>query len=106
MAFGWIDEQAELRRRAGLVRTLRSRPADTPLLQPATPEQIRLAEAIRQKNDLFFLRWRAVNGEYIYGRRKEPFGVVNFPAEMARLEEMVRAAEGEIWKLAGASATR
>ena len=81
-------------------------PADTPLLQPATPEQIRLAEAIRQKNDLFFLRWRAVNGEYIYGRRKEPFGVVNFPAEMARLEEMVRAAEGEIWKLAGASATR
>ncbi|MEU6403263.1 8-amino-7-oxononanoate synthase [Streptomyces sp. NPDC046985] len=35
MAFGWIDEQAELRRRAGLVRTLRPRPADSPLLDLA-----------------------------------------------------------------------
>ncbi|MFJ6729273.1 8-amino-7-oxononanoate synthase [Streptomyces sp. NPDC091281] len=35
MAFGWIDEQAEVRRRAGLVRTLRPRPADSPLLDLA-----------------------------------------------------------------------
>ncbi|MBL1082925.1 8-amino-7-oxononanoate synthase [Streptomyces actinomycinicus] len=35
MAFGWIDEQAEARSRAGLVRTLRPRPAGSPLLDLA-----------------------------------------------------------------------
>jgi hypothetical protein len=87
-----------------IARDLGWLPADAPLLDPPPPDQLRLAEAIRQKNELFFLRWRAVNGEYIYGRRKEPFGVVNFPQEMAELEEMIGAAEGEIWKLAGAPA--
>ncbi|MER5525963.1 8-amino-7-oxononanoate synthase [Streptomyces sp. NPDC002677] len=43
MAFGWIDEQAELRRRAGLVRTLRPRPADSPLLDMASNDYLGLA---------------------------------------------------------------
>ncbi|MGA5374661.1 8-amino-7-oxononanoate synthase [Streptomyces griseoincarnatus] len=43
MAFGWIDEQAELRRRAGLVRTLRPRSADTPLLDLASNDYLGLA---------------------------------------------------------------
>ncbi|GGV60276.1 8-amino-7-oxononanoate synthase [Streptomyces griseoloalbus] len=43
MAFGWIDEQAELRRRAGLVRTLRPRAADTPLLDLASNDYLGLA---------------------------------------------------------------
>ncbi|MEV5254068.1 8-amino-7-oxononanoate synthase [Streptomyces werraensis] len=43
MAFGWIDEEAELRRRAGLVRTLRPRPADTPLLDLASNDYLGLA---------------------------------------------------------------
>ncbi|WP_279329877.1 8-amino-7-oxononanoate synthase [Streptomyces sp. OS603R] len=43
MAFGWIDEQAELRRRAGLVRTLRPRPADTLLLDLASNDYLGLA---------------------------------------------------------------
>ncbi|MEU0767551.1 8-amino-7-oxononanoate synthase [Streptomyces albogriseolus] len=43
MAFGWIDEQAELRRRAGLVRTLRPRPAATPLLDLASNDYLGLA---------------------------------------------------------------
>ncbi|MFF9298866.1 8-amino-7-oxononanoate synthase [Streptomyces althioticus] len=43
MAFGWIDEQAELRRRAGLIRTLRPRPADTPLLDLASNDYLGLA---------------------------------------------------------------
>lgn len=84
-----------------IARSLGWMPEHASLLEPPTPEQRRLVEAIRQKNELFFLRWRAVNGEYIYGRRKEPFGVVNFPAEMAELEEMIAAAERQIWRLAG-----
>ncbi|MCI3278494.1 8-amino-7-oxononanoate synthase [Streptomyces cylindrosporus] len=43
MAFGWIDEQARLRRRAGLVRTLRPRPAESPLLDLASNDYLGLA---------------------------------------------------------------
>ncbi|GHD86500.1 8-amino-7-oxononanoate synthase [Streptomyces naganishii] len=43
MAFGWIDEQADARRRAGLVRTLRPRPADSPLLDLASNDYLGLA---------------------------------------------------------------
>ncbi|MFE9774528.1 8-amino-7-oxononanoate synthase [Streptomyces sp. NPDC005931] len=43
MAFGWIDAQAERRRRAGLVRTLRPRPAETPLLDLASNDYLGLA---------------------------------------------------------------
>lgn len=43
MAFGWIDEQAEQRRRAGLVRTLRPRPATSPLLDLASNDYLGLA---------------------------------------------------------------
>ncbi|MFD6905890.1 8-amino-7-oxononanoate synthase [Streptomyces sp. NPDC060077] len=43
MVFGWIDEQAEQRRRAGLVRTLRPRAADTPLLDLASNDYLGLA---------------------------------------------------------------
>ncbi|MFJ9819049.1 8-amino-7-oxononanoate synthase [Streptomyces sp. NPDC101151] len=43
MAFGWIDEQAEARRGAGLVRILRPRPADSPLLDLASNDYLGLA---------------------------------------------------------------
>ncbi|WP_030316398.1 8-amino-7-oxononanoate synthase [Streptomyces sp. NRRL B-3229] len=43
MAFGWIDEQAAARRRAGLVRSLRPRPADSPLLDLASNDYLGLA---------------------------------------------------------------
>ena len=57
----------------------------------------RLRQLVIAKNRLFFDRWRPVNAEYIFGRRKEPFGVVNFPLEMARLDKMIAAADREIW---------
>jgi 8-amino-7-oxononanoate synthase len=43
MAFGWIDDHAQVRRRAGLVRTLRPRPADSPLLDLASNDYLGLA---------------------------------------------------------------
>jgi hypothetical protein len=66
------------------------------------PQDPALRPAIAEKNELFFLRWRAVNGEYIYGRRKEPFGVVNFPGEMQELETLVGDDEARIHALAAA----
>lgn len=41
------------------------------------------------KNEQFYYKHRAVNGEYIYGRRKEPFGVVNFPGERTEIDRIV-----------------
>ncbi len=59
----------------------------------------KLRSTILEKNQEFFYRWRAVNGEYIYGRRKEPFGVVNFPPEMKKLDQIVRGLEDNISSL-------
>lgn len=64
-------------------------PADAP----------KLREVIDWKNEQFFYRWRAVNGEYIYGRRKAPFGIRSFPAEMKQLDEMVGTLDRLIWDM-------
>ncbi|WP_372343133.1 8-amino-7-oxononanoate synthase [Streptomyces sp. KL116D] len=42
-AFGWLDEQRDARESAGLVRTLRPRPADSPLLDLASNDYLGLA---------------------------------------------------------------
>jgi hypothetical protein len=60
-----------------------------------------LRQEIAWKNLLFFHRWRAHNGEYIYGRRAETSenwsrdrdggnsGNPSFPGEMAELERLI-----------------
>lgn len=53
-------------------------------------------EQVKQKNQFWFYRYRAVNGEYIYGRRKEPFGVHNFPGEFRRLAMKVESTEHQV----------
>jgi len=62
-----------------------------------------LAEGLRrtvvEKEEQFFYRWRPVNGEYIYGRRREPFGVINFPKEMEALDKIVAGLDRKIWRL-------
>lgn len=58
-----------------------------------------LRDAIVEKNEQFYYRYRAVNGEYIYGRRKQPFGVISFPPEMKKLEEIIADLDKKIWYL-------
>jgi glucose/arabinose dehydrogenase/uncharacterized cupredoxin-like copper-binding protein len=48
----------------------------------------------------FFYKWRAVNGEYIYGRRQKPFGVISYPPEMQKLTEIVSSLDSLTWKMA------
>ena len=60
----------------------------------------KLKEVIKMKDDHFFYRWRAVNGEYIYGRRREPFGVLSFPPELKKLNRMTASLDSVIWRLA------
>jgi glucose/arabinose dehydrogenase/lysophospholipase L1-like esterase len=59
-----------------------------------------LHDAVQEKNSQFFCDHRAVNGCYIYGGRKAPFGIVNFPAEFAKLRTMIQNRERRIWDLA------
>ena len=49
---------------------------ESPVLSEAAET---LRNAVVQKNRLFFDRYRAVNGYYIYGERRRPFGVESFP---------------------------
>ena len=72
----------------------------------ATPEgtsQVdlaRLKAEVNEKNLQFFYDYRAINGFYIYGGRKQPFGVVNFPAEFAKLRKMIAVRDRRIWDVA------
>ncbi len=59
-----------------------------------------LLAAVNEKNLQHWYDYRAVNGYYIYGGRKEPFGVVNFPAEFEKLRNMVAVRDERIWKIA------
>lgn len=60
----------------------------------------RLKAEIKEKNKQFWYDYRAINGCYIYGGRKAPFGVVNFPAEFAKLRKMVANREQRVWAVA------
>jgi glucose/arabinose dehydrogenase/azurin len=64
-----------------------------------TENNRKLLAAIKMKDDHFFYRWRAVNGEYIYGRRREPFGVIAFPPELRKLNQMTVALDSVIWEM-------
>lgn len=75
--------------------------SDSPM-QNATEK---LRHAIVEQNQEWFHRWRAVNGEYIYGRRAAPFGIKNFPDEMAQLDKNIAAMDSRIHKLAPSTGT-
>lgn len=71
--------------------------------RPAAASKIdlaRLKAAVNEKSAKHFQDYRAVNGFYIYGGRKAPFGVVNFPPEFAKLRKMVAVRDRRIWDIA------
>ena len=55
-----------------------------------------LRQFVVEKNKQFFFRWRPINGEYVYGRRKEPFGVLSYPPEMAELDRLTNELDDKI----------
>ncbi|MBL4884509.1 MAG: azurin, partial [Planctomycetaceae bacterium] len=60
----------------------------------------RLRAEVAEKSLQHWYDYRAVNGYYIYGGRKEPFGVNNFPAEFAKLRKMVANRDRQVWAVA------
>lgn len=62
-----------------------------------------LKKLIDQKIQQFFYLYRAINSEYIVGRRKEPWvqpagGPISYPGEFAKLREMVIKLDSLVWK--------
>jgi glucose/arabinose dehydrogenase/lysophospholipase L1-like esterase len=69
--------------------------------RPATKVDLeKLRAEVNEKNLQFFYDHRAVNGFYIYGGRKNPFGVVNFPVEFAKLRKMIAVRDRRVWDVA------
>lgn len=60
----------------------------------------KLKAEVQEKNLQFFYDYRAVNGFYIYGGRKNPFGTVNFPGEFEKLRKMIANRDARIWAVA------
>ena len=86
---------------AGLLMTalgFEPAPADTSGSTVKAFENLR--EQVRAKNQLWFYRFRPLNAEYVVGRRLNPFGSVNFPGEMKRLDERIDEADSKIWQQA------
>ncbi|MHB1558280.1 MAG: PVC-type heme-binding CxxCH protein [Isosphaeraceae bacterium] len=71
-----------------------------PMLASTKADMKALHAAVQEKNLQFFYDYRAVNGCYIYGGRKAPFGIINFPAEFAKLRKMIQNRERRIWDIA------
>ena len=59
-----------------------------------------LRAAVVDKNQQFFHRYRPINSYYVMGGRKNPFGVVNFPEEMGKLDAMIARRDARIHALA------
>jgi len=58
----------------------------------------KLRDLILTKNQHWLQRWRPVNGQYVYGAAREPFGGASFPGEMNERSRIVASADGAIWK--------
>jgi lysophospholipase L1-like esterase/azurin len=71
------------------------------LLQETAPQVVpAVRAAVEEKEKQFFYRHRPLNGYYITGGRADPYGVVNFPGEMKKLDQMVASRDAVIWGLA------
>ena len=57
--------------------------------ETAPEPRAEIKTAVEDKNRQFFRRYRALNAYYIYGGRAEPYGVVNFPGELQKFDELV-----------------
>ena len=78
-----------------------TRPSSAPARNPNSRSTRHASRAeVNEKNLQFWYDYRAINGAYIYGGRKAPFGIVNFPFEFAKLRKMIAKRDRRIWDVA------
>ena len=69
---------------------------------PAVAESNRaiVLEAVLEKNWLWHNDFKAPNGVHVFGRRYDPFGPANYPAELKKIREMTLIRDTAIWMAA------
>ena len=55
-------------------------------------------EAVREKNWFWHNDYKIPNGVHVFGRRYEPFGPDNYPAELKKIREMTALRDQNIWE--------
>ncbi|MEZ4774934.1 MAG: GDSL-type esterase/lipase family protein [Bacteroidia bacterium] len=53
--------------------------------------------AVQEKNWMWHNDYKIPNGVHVYGRRYEPFGPDNYPAELKKIREMTAIRDAAIW---------
>ncbi len=68
----------------------------------ATAEEHRelVLAAVREKNWMWHNDFKIPNGVHVFGRRYDPFGPDNYPAEIKKIREMTAIRDEAIWKAA------
>lgn len=56
--------------------------------------------AVREKNWMWHNDYKIPNGVHVFGRRFEPFGPDNYPAELKKIREMTAIRDTAIWRAA------
>lgn len=54
--------------------------------------------AVLEKNWMWHNDFKIPNGVHVYGRRYDPFGPANYPAEIAKIREMTAIRDEAIWR--------
>ena len=57
-------------------------------------------EAVQEKNWVWHNDFKIPNGVHVFGRRYNPFGPDNYPAELTKIREMTDIRDQAIWKAA------
>ncbi len=57
-------------------------------------------QAVMEKNWMWHNDYKIPNGVHVFGRRYEPFGPDNYPAELAKIREMTAIRDTAIWMAA------
>jgi mono/diheme cytochrome c family protein/glucose/arabinose dehydrogenase len=63
-------------------------------------DPVTLATAVAEKNWHWEKLFKVPNGVHVFGRRNKPFGPDNYPAELAKLREMIAVRDEAIWATA------
>jgi mono/diheme cytochrome c family protein/glucose/arabinose dehydrogenase len=66
----------------------------------ATGKPAAVVEAIRDKNWFWFNDYKMLNGVHVDGRRYNPFGPANYPAETAKMRAMTENRDRAVWAVA------
>jgi mono/diheme cytochrome c family protein/glucose/arabinose dehydrogenase len=68
--------------------------------KPAKSFHDQILEAVKEKDWIWHNDFKVPNGVHVYGRRYDPFGPDNYPAELKKIREMTLIRDEAIWKAA------